>query len=299
MRESWLLLIVVVLVTIFAAGSAKGQQQEKQQAQQAEQDQQKPSQCSTCDCHHFPIVSECFPCCGVATGKIVSATDTKVVLSQKERNGSFVVKKFNLKSGTKRNADLKKGFPATIYYSKEGDFASRIDMLEALPGLLIPGQEPDPPLPVACQGKVPTDALKVFVGNSLGSTPSDEVTVLRINGIDVVSLRRTSEGIAIDAKVFSQSGAVQAQIVDNHLYINPHSLFRIAIPNRHSFIVYDPDKIKVLEVRYLNKHSVRLEGNWKPPGFDPVEITRDKINVAGYEFTANCIRSTRVLFALQ
>ena len=52
-----------------------------------------------------------------------------------------------------------------------------------------------------------------------------------------------------------------AEIVDNRFYINPNNFFRIEKPDSHSLLVYDLNNKKVIDIRYINSHTVRVSRN--------------------------------------
>lgn len=244
-------------------------------------------QCSDCDCYHFPIPNKCESCCGVATGNIASVTNSNLVLSQKKSNGETVKKTFGLKPNTRKNAALKEGAPATVYYHQNSNTAVQVDLVEALKGLMLPGNEPDPPGP--CSPVAPPNAIKAFLGDSLAYKSADQMTVLTIKGIDVLELRRTSNGVAILAKVFSEDGRVVAQVVDNRLYVNPGNFFRIIHPDSHSLTVYDLHERKVLAIRYINPQSVRVTGIFQLPERPPVVITDNEILLGTIRLSGVCV----------
>ena len=267
-------------------------------------------QCSDCDCYHFPIPNKCESCCGVATGNIASVTNSNLVLSQKESNGETIKKTFGLKPNTRKNAVLKEGAPATVYYHKNSSAAVQVDLVEALKGLLLPGNEPDPPLPCP-NGIIPSypsgepifsasKTVKMFLGNSVVAfAPADGVTVLRIKGIDVLDLRRTSNGVAILAKVFSEDGKVVAQIIDNRLYVNPGNFLRIDNPDSHSLAVYDMHQRQLLAIRYLNSQTVRVVGIFQVPERAPVLISEDELLVGTNRFHNVCFGAKTVAISVQ
>jgi len=141
-------------------------------------------QCSDCDCYHFPIPKKCETCCGVSTGKIASVTNSSVVITENGTTGDTPTTKktFILKPDTKKNGILREGAPATVYYRKEGNVAAQVDLIESIQGLLIPGEEPDPPMPNSCYmfHTVPPDALRIYLGGNAGFTTGDQVAVLTV-----------------------------------------------------------------------------------------------------------------------
>ncbi len=255
-------------------------------------------QCPDCDCYHFPIPKKCENCCGVANGKITSVTNSSVVITEKESasDGVTAKKSFVLKPDTKKNAVLKEGAPATVYYRRQGNVATQIDLVEALKGLLVPADEPDPPLPESCYRvhPVPPDALRVYLGGNAGYTTSDQVTVLSVRGTDLLDLRRTPNGLAINAKTFSEDGKIIAEIIDNRFYINPNNFFRMEKPDSHSIIVYDTHDRKVLDVRYVNSHSVKVLGIFQVPGTLPVIIDEYQLSFGGFHSTGSCYGGARL-----
>jgi hypothetical protein len=256
-------------------------------------------QCSRCDCNHFPIEVECEGCCGYKSGTITSVTNSSVVISEKESTSDSVTaeKTFALTPDTKKNADLKDGAQATVYYRKQGNVATKVDLLNELSGLLVPSDEPDPPLPSSCyrMGPFPPDALRVYLGGNVGYTTSDEVSVLNVKGTDVIDLRRTSKGLAINAKTFSGDGKVIAEIVDNRFYVNPNNFFRIEKQDSHSLIVHDLQGRKVMDIRYINSHSVSVLGIFQVPGAPPLVVDEKQLTLGPIHLTGSCA-SGRTLF---
>jgi hypothetical protein len=233
----------------------------------------KSQQCSACDCYHIPISTQCEGCCGIAAGKITAVTDSTVAITGKTSTNEStpVSRTFALKPETRKNATLKEGAPATVFYRREGNVAERIDLLEALQGLLIPGDGPDPPLPSGCPPFVRTlpNTLRVYLGSNAGLSTYDDVSVLNVAGTELLDLRRTTKGLAISAKTFSADGKIIAEIIDNRFYVNPNNFFRIEKPDSHSLVVYDLMGIRVLDIKYINTRSVRALGIFQLPGAPP------------------------------
>lgn len=173
-------------------------------------------------------------------------------------------------------------------------------MTEALEGLLSPGSEPDPPLPESCYRlhQVPPEALRVYLGGNAGYTTADEVTVLSVKGKDLLDVRRTTKGLAVNAKTFSEDGKIIAEIIDNRFYINQGNVFRMERPDTHSIAIYDVKDRKVLDVRYLNSHSVRVLGIFQVPGALPFVIGDSELIMGGFHSTGGCFAGQR-LFVIQ
>jgi len=255
--------------------------------------------CTDCDCNHIPIEKKCGECCGIASGKITSVTNSKVEISERSTtNDSVSVKKtFALTPNTKKNAALKEGAQATVYYHKEGDVATKVDLVEQLSGLLVPSNDPDPPLPDSCSrgGGVPPDSLRVYMGGNAGFSVSDEITVLNVRGVDLIDLRRTPKGLAISAKTFSEDGKVIAEIVDNRFYVNQNNFFRLDRPDNHSLVVYDVRDRKVMDITYINSRSVRVLGVFQVPGAPPLVVSDNELAFGGFHSVGSCFGG-RTLF---
>jgi hypothetical protein len=251
-----------------------------------------------CDCSHFPILTQCESRCGMTSGKITEVTNSTVVVEKQSTSDNVSAKKtFKLGPATKKNGVLKQGAPVTVYYHQQGNVAEQIDVIDALKGLLVPGNDPDPPLPEAClREPVPQNAIRVYLGSTAaGLSTSDEVTVLTVGESDILDVRRTPKGLAINAKTFSQDGKIIAQITDNQFYINPNNFFRMDKPDTHSMIVYDLQGRKVLDVRYINSHSVKVLGIFQVPGAPVVDIEESVLFLAGSSLRNTCFSGTRLI----
>jgi len=165
-------------------------------------------------------------------------------------------------------------------------------------GLLRPGSGADPPMPSGWPD-VPQAALRVYLGRSAGYTLGDDVTVLKIRNTPILRLRRTVNGMAITANIFGEDGKTIAQIIDNRFYVNPANFFRIERPDEHSLRVYDINRVKVLDIEFINPHSVRVLGVFNYPKLRPVIITEDEVRIGGNRFLGTCFSSLKVLIQVE
>jgi hypothetical protein len=203
-----------------------------------------------------------------------------------------------LKPNTRKNGTLKEGAPVTVYYRKQEGEATQVDVVEALKGLLLPGNQADPPMPSSC-GVVPPNALRIYIGSSAGWTSGDEITALRIKGTDILGLRRTSNGLAIVAQIFSEDGKSVAQIIDNHFYVNPDNFFLMNRPDSHSLVVFDQHERKALDISYINRHSVTVSGIFQFPGVAPIIVSQNEVLIGGSRFFGACSGNSTTIFAVQ
>lgn len=163
-------------------------------------------------------------------------------------------------------------------------------------GQLYPGTDPDPP--TQCRPLLPPDVLKIFLGNSMAWTPKDEHVVIRVDGENILSLKRIGTAIAISAIVRSKDGRVVAEIANNHFHINPNNYFRTERHNSSSLIVYDQQDRKVLDVRYLNRSSILFLGIFEFPDRRPVVIEPQRQRI-GMTLAGFCAGDNEVDFDLR
>lgn len=228
----------------------------------------------------------------MATGNIAAVGNSTVVINEKEsaRADESTKRTFAVRAKTRKNGVLREGASVTVYYRRQGDVAEQIDLTEALKGLLVPGDRPNLPLPSSCSRiqPLPPNALRIYLGGNAEISTAEHVTVLNVRGIEVLALRRTSNGLAINAKTFSEDGKIVAEIIDNQFYVNPNNFFRMDKPDSHSLVVYDGRDRKVLDIKYLNPHSVSILGIFRVPGALPLTIGETELSLGGSISTGSC-----------
>ena len=241
---------------------------------------------------------KCEKTCGLDSGEITQITKSQVVIETHSTTDNVSVKKtFSLGPNTKENGTLKEGAPVTVYYRRDSSVAERIELIQSLNGVLVPGNDPDPPLPASCLrlGPVPADALRVYMGGNAGYSTADQVTVLAVRGVPVLSLHRLPGGIAVNAETYSEDGRMVAEITENRFSVNPDNFFKLVRPDNHSLAVYDRENRDVLDVRYINSHSVRVLGTFRLPGSAPLVIEEDAMSLRGTHISESCFAGGKFL----
>jgi len=242
-----------------------------------------PTDCTKCDCSHFPISDpECVKCCFAQKGEVTNSTSTS--LTVKPISGKQPTKTFQIQKSTKINGQLQQGAIATVYYHiVDGqDIATRVDGPGYIHGALVPGNLPLPPdtcAEVAEQFKklgrqlppMPADAMRVFFGNSEGFSTQPRLIVWTIGTDDILVLQKTESGMSVSAKVRGRDGQLEAQIVDNEFFINPRNLFRIQGAGTSSLSVFNPEGQRILEIEFLNQRAIKILGTFY--GSNGEEIT--------------------------
>src|SRR5581483_11053126 len=100
----------------------------------------------------------------------------------------------------------------------------------------------------------------VYVGNISSVQNRFPHTVLRVNGRDVLVLDRNARGqIAITAEVRDLNGKIIATIDRNNFNLTQNALeTHKPMPDKSTLVVYDEYGKRVLYVRYLNRHAIRI-----------------------------------------
>src|SRR6266403_6204559 len=205
-----------------------------------------PTDCTKCDCSHFPISDpECVKCCFSQKGTVTDSTSTSVTLAPISGNGKQPAKTFQVQKNAKINGQLRQGAIATVYYhSVYGqDIATRVDGPGYSHGSLVPANLPSPPdtcaeisaqiserrkmLGLPPLPAIPADAMRIFFGNSEAYSTEQRLIVWRIGGDEILVLQRTESGMLVSAKVRGPDGQLEAEIVDNEFFINPRNSYTV------------------------------------------------------------------------
>jgi hypothetical protein len=103
-----------------------------------------------------------------------------------------------------------------------------------------------------------------FLGPMVAVSQSLPATVLRINGVDALTLDKAEDGaIAPSLMVTSADNKVIAQMVDGEFKIDPNNSFDTKRPDYHSLKVVDQYGQNVLHMRYMNKNAIAIDAQLK------------------------------------
>ena len=158
------------------------------------------------------------------------------------------------------------------------DFHSIKNMLENIQsevtttGVLEPDTRPDPDSRI----KPRPDALNVFFGGNLVSFTGQRCTIFSIAGNDVLWVEKNNNGILISAKVFDPDKKIMATIERNKVTVNSNNTFHRDI-KKHTLIVVGQSDQEVLNVDFLNSHSVVINGIFPWEGHGQVVVDKAKI----------------------
>lgn len=112
---------------------------------------------------------------------------------------------------------------------------------------------------------IPKDAMRVYLGGTVVFTHAKEQRILEILGHPLLSVRRSEDGILLDAEVYDSEGKIVATIEDNAPRPSTES-YLAERPDRHTFTVRDLENREVLRVRYVNETCIVVTGIFRYKG---------------------------------
>ena len=129
-------------------------------------------------------------------------------------------------------------------------------------GTLIPGHDPSPP--TRCP-RLPDALMIYFDDDHVAVTRKFPHTVVKIQNKDILTVNRNENGqISINLYVYSEDGRPIATIINNYFELNSNNFLRMEqTADRTALAVYDPQKTKVLDIKYINEAAVRILGNFR------------------------------------
>ena len=125
--------------------------------------------------------------------------------------------------------------------------------------------------------KVPKNELVVLFGPLMISTPDADFSVLRLYGRNLVRLSRIGSGIAVSTDIFGEDGKIMAVVSSNRFQVSVKNAALFDRPDSHSLIVYDDKKHPVLSVRYINRQTLKITGDFRTEGKYPVLVNEKEI----------------------
>jgi len=141
-------------------------------------------------------------------------------------------------------------------------------------GLLIPGDEPPPVLDAI----IPKDALVVNFGSNFAFSEQSSFVVCNIADEDILTMSRSTEGIALNARIYSADGRIVAEIEGNEFTINPNNYFRKKRPDKSTLIVYDQTGEEAINVHFSNRAYVIITGKFYKLGYGTITVTSSGIH---------------------
>jgi hypothetical protein len=108
-------------------------------------------------------------------------------------------------------------------------------------------------------GKTPPNAMAFFFGSVEATSTNSSVTILKLDGEDVLSFEKTFDGIYINATIRDRQGNQVASLTKNVFRALSENGYYSLNPDSSTLVVIDPKDQKALYVRYMNPTSVKIQ----------------------------------------
>lgn len=136
--------------------------------------------------------------------------------------------------------------------------------LTSLSGILIPAEEPDPPSGCA----VEKGGIAVYAPGKVSFVvESFPIVLVSVHHTPVITIDRdASERIMASVLVKSVDGRVIVKIDKNNYLVNGNNYLSLKRPDRSTLLVEDQYGNTALSLKYLNKHSLSIDGRFSSDG---------------------------------
>jgi hypothetical protein len=136
--------------------------------------------------------------------------------------------------------------------------------LSDLHGMLLPADDPSPINTCDAYG----DYVGIFFGDTVSSIATKfPHTVFAVGGKSEFSMNRNRDGgLSITTDIFGRDGKIIVGIENNEFTVNPNNSYRMVRKDKHSLTVYDEFNNVAIDVRYINRHSIKILGTFNYPG---------------------------------
>jgi hypothetical protein len=111
---------------------------------------------------------------------------------------------------------------------------------------------------------IPPDSLRVMFGDNSGFYIDSSVeTNFGLDGYKFLTIRTDENGMAlINTEVYDSTNHKIVKIIDNEFQANPEYAFHPIQTDKHSLIVRDSEGIEVLNIKYINSHTIWIIGRF-------------------------------------
>jgi len=140
-------------------------------------------------------------------------------------------------------------------------------------GFLVPANETEPPLPDG----VPKNTIQLLLGDDLRVLAANsENHVLLYKNKPFLTIGIEANLMRIKTEVVDFQNRHIARIINNEFQISQENAFNPLQPDRHSLIVRDAKGNEVLNIRFVNKKTIRVTGRFHLNGYpEPFLILQD------------------------
>lgn len=164
--------------------------------------------------------------------------------------------------------------------------------LQQLEGWLKPLDLPTPPNP--CDGYAPSEAVKILVGSMASFITEFPSTILMIKEEPILVLDRNKNGeIAVTMDIYDEQDNIVVAINKNKFTLN-NDIFDHPREDHGSLkVVLKKRKEKVLNIRYLNKRAIQIEGVFRHPGSPALKVDGKQTLYGPFVLADGCVGNAR------
>lgn len=137
-------------------------------------------------------------------------------------------------------------------------------------GALIAADDPTPQTP--CGAPPPDGMLILFGPDTVIARGSGPFTPVQVGTCPALTLKRTPDGLTIDAFGYDSDGNVVYQIAKNRLEMIVRGFLKTERPDKSTLRIVDDVQRETLQVRYLNRNTVAVRGTFRCGDIPPVRI---------------------------
>lgn len=142
--------------------------------------------------------------------------------------------------------------------------------------LLIPADEPNPPLPAGWRSAPSNSAMLFTAGSVFVMGQANPTVILKYNKESLLQLKLSEKGALLSGKFFGRNGDVVAVLRDNRIILNRDNVLEFE-KDKNSLVIRDKRDFEVINVRHVNRFSFTLTGRmWLPDG-GLVELDKDEM----------------------
>ena len=128
-------------------------------------------------------------------------------------------------------------------------------------GALVAADDPMPR--TQCGAPLPDGLLMLFGTDAVLARGNGPFTPVRIGTCPALTIKRTPEGLMIDAFGYDSDGNVVYRIADNRFEILIRGFLKIERPDKSSLRIVDDIQRETLLVRYMNRNTVSVRGTFR------------------------------------
>jgi len=144
----------------------------------------------------------------------------------------------------------------------------------------------DDPTPQTLCGSPPPDGLLMLFGpDAIIARGDGPFTPVQVGTCPALTLKRTQDGLTIDAFGYDSDSNVVYRIADNRLEMLVRGFLKPERPDKSTLQIVDDIQRETLQLRYLNRNTVTIRGTFRCGDIPPVKIGDTQTVIGKTRFT--------------